>query len=113
MALGSTQPLTEMSTRNISWGLKVAGAKGCQPYHLHVPTVLKSGRLSFLEPPGPDQACTGIDFTFDSERISCTELLTVIRRDTSHEHHAYPGIKLIFFNKIRVFLVVLINKLGG
>jgi hypothetical protein len=26
MALGSTQPLTEMSTRNTSWGLKVAGA---------------------------------------------------------------------------------------
>ena len=24
--LGSTQPLTEMSTRNISWGVKVAGA---------------------------------------------------------------------------------------
>jgi hypothetical protein len=24
MALGSTQPLTEMNTRNISWGLKVA-----------------------------------------------------------------------------------------
>ena len=26
MALGSTQPLTEMSTGNISWGVKVAGA---------------------------------------------------------------------------------------
>jgi hypothetical protein len=26
MALGLTQPLTEMSTRNISWGVKVAGA---------------------------------------------------------------------------------------
>jgi hypothetical protein len=26
MALGSTQPLTEMSTRNISWGVKAAGA---------------------------------------------------------------------------------------
>jgi len=25
MALGSTQPLTEMSTRNISWGVKAAG----------------------------------------------------------------------------------------
>jgi len=25
MALGSTQPLTEMSTRCISWGVKVAG----------------------------------------------------------------------------------------
>ena len=26
MALGSTQPLTEMSTRRISWGVKAAGA---------------------------------------------------------------------------------------
>ena len=26
MALGLTQPLTEMSTRNISWGCKTAGA---------------------------------------------------------------------------------------
>ena len=25
MALGSTQPLTEMSTGNISWGVKAAG----------------------------------------------------------------------------------------
>ena len=28
MALGSTQPLTEMNTRNISCGEKPAGAKG-------------------------------------------------------------------------------------
>jgi hypothetical protein len=28
MALGLTQPLTEMSTRDISWGVKAAGAKG-------------------------------------------------------------------------------------
>jgi hypothetical protein len=26
MALGSTQPLTEMSTRNLSWGVKAVGA---------------------------------------------------------------------------------------
>jgi hypothetical protein len=26
LALGSTQSLTEMSTRNISWGVNVAGA---------------------------------------------------------------------------------------
>jgi len=26
MAPGLTQPLTEMSTRNISWGVKAAGA---------------------------------------------------------------------------------------
>jgi hypothetical protein len=27
MALGSTQPLTETSTRNISWGVKAAGGQ--------------------------------------------------------------------------------------
>jgi len=26
MALGLTQPLTEISTRNVSWGVKAAGA---------------------------------------------------------------------------------------
>jgi hypothetical protein len=31
MALGSTEPLTEMSTRNISWGINAAGAYGWQP----------------------------------------------------------------------------------
>jgi hypothetical protein len=50
MALGSTQPLTEMSTRNISWGIDAAGAYGWQSYHLHVPIVLKSGNLNLLEP---------------------------------------------------------------
>ena len=60
MALESTQPLTEMSTRNISWGVKAAGAYGWQPYHLRVPIVLKFGSLSLLEPSGPPQACNGI-----------------------------------------------------
>jgi hypothetical protein len=60
MSLGSTQPLTEMSTRNISWGLKAAGAYGWQTYHLHVPIVLKSGSLNLLEPSGPVQVCNGI-----------------------------------------------------
>ena len=55
MALGSTHPLTEMSTRNISWGVKAAGA-----YYLYVPIALKSGSLNLLEPPGPVQACNGI-----------------------------------------------------
>ena len=59
MALGSTQPLTEMSTRNISWGVKAAGAKGW-PYQFYVPIVLKCGNLSLLEPLGPVQACNGI-----------------------------------------------------
>jgi len=42
MALGLTQPLTEMNTRNS---------------HLRVSIVLKSGSLNLLEPSGPVQAC--------------------------------------------------------
>ena len=34
-------------------GVKAAGAYGWQPYHLHVPIVLKSGSLNLLELSGP------------------------------------------------------------
>ena len=57
---GLTQPLTEMSTRNIFWGVKATGALGWQPYHLHVPIVLKSGSLNLLEPSGSVQVSNGI-----------------------------------------------------
>ena len=58
MALGSTQPLKEMSTRCISWG---EGSR-CVRLTLLPPScavVMKSGNLNFLEPPGPLQACNG------------------------------------------------------
>ena len=45
VAPGLTQPLTEMSTGNISWGGKAAGGYGWS-YHLNVLRVLKSGSLS-------------------------------------------------------------------
>jgi hypothetical protein len=38
-----------MGTRNISRGVKVTGVYGWQPYHLHVPTVIKYGSLNLLE----------------------------------------------------------------
>ena len=62
MTLGSTQPLTEISTRNISWRVKAAGAYSWQPYHLHVPTVLKYGNPNLVEPSGPVQTCRGTAF---------------------------------------------------
>jgi hypothetical protein len=64
MKLGSTQPLTEMSTTIISWGVKSAGAQGWQPYLLHLPIVLKSGSLNLLAPMGPTQAYTGFAIPF-------------------------------------------------
>jgi hypothetical protein len=69
MILGSTQPLREMSTRNISWGVKAVGAYGRQRNHLHVPTILISRSLNLLEPSGPAQACTGIP-DIGSKRLS-------------------------------------------
>jgi len=74
MALGLTQPLTEVSTRNISWGVKAASAQGWQPYHLHVPIVLKSGSFNLLEPSGPVQVCNGIavPFTVHGRTAQCT-----------------------------------------
>src|SRR5215469_9463723 len=58
MALGSTQPLAEMSTRCISWG------KGGRCLRLTTlppscAVIMKSGNLNFLEPSGPLQACSG------------------------------------------------------
>ena len=50
MALRVIQLLTEMGTRNISWGVKTAGAYGRQPRHPHVTIVLKSASLTLLEP---------------------------------------------------------------
>jgi hypothetical protein len=41
VALESTQPLIEMSTRNISWEVKAAGAWMRQTFHLHVPDCLE------------------------------------------------------------------------
>jgi hypothetical protein len=56
MALGSIQPLTEMSTRNISWG-KGGRCVGLRTLQLRVPIVLKSGSLNPLEISGPVKAC--------------------------------------------------------
>ena len=58
MALGSTQPLTEMSTRCISWG-KDGRRVRLTTLPPSCAVVTKSGRLNFLEPSGPLQACNG------------------------------------------------------
>jgi len=58
MARGSTQSLTEMSTRSIFWGLRqpVLKADNLPP---SCAVVTKSGNLNFLDPSGPVQACSG------------------------------------------------------
>jgi hypothetical protein len=56
-------------------GVKAAGALDWQPYHLHVPIVLKSGSLNLLEPLGPVNACYGIALPFNIDGTGCFETL--------------------------------------
>jgi len=65
VALGSTQPLTEISTRNISWAAMTAGSKVWQTYHFHVPAVMKTVILSLLETSQPLQAWNRSCFSFN------------------------------------------------
>ena len=49
LAQGSIQPLTEISTRNISWMVRATGGYDKESHHFHVPIVWKSGDLNLLE----------------------------------------------------------------
>ena len=60
MVMGSTQPLTEMSTSNIFWVGKGGRCVEMTNLSPHVPIFMKSGSLNILEPSGPVQACIGI-----------------------------------------------------
>jgi len=52
MALGSTQPLTEMSTRSISWG-KDGRCVRLTNLTTSCAVVMKAGNLNSLQPSGP------------------------------------------------------------
>jgi hypothetical protein len=58
-ALGLNQPVTEMSTTNISCVVKAAGLWGLQTYPHHVPIVFKSRSLNLLETSGSVQGFNG------------------------------------------------------
>jgi hypothetical protein len=99
MILGLTRPLTEMSTRNISWRLKAAGAYGWQPYHLRVSIVLKYRSLNLLNPRGLSRPVMGLLFHFLSQ-FSASMLYTTDSRvifltashSTQHCYSNFPGI---------------------
>ena len=64
VALGWIHPLAEMSSRNISCGVKAADVYCWQPYHLHVLIVMNSGSLDLMVPSGPVQVCNRIALPF-------------------------------------------------
>ena len=92
MALGSTQPLTEMSPRGFLGGK----CDRCVRLTTLPPScafVMKSGNLNFLEPSGPLQACNGTTLPLkelDRENfqgVNTTDILNywTIRRRLSSE----------------------------
>ena len=74
MALGSTQPLTEMSTRSISWG-KGGRFVRLTPLPPSCAVVTKFGSLYFLEPFGALQACNGTALPLPLHAYSCVAWL--------------------------------------
>jgi hypothetical protein len=71
------------------------GAYGWQPYHLHVPTVLKSGRLKLLEPSGPVQACNQI--TLPLLMIIIPPLMLLVKHSSIFSGSLYLFAKIDFF----------------
>ena len=101
MALVSTQPLTEMSTRSISWG------KGswCVRLTTSPPScavVMKSGNLNFQEPSGPLQACKGTALPLHSFRIRASIIQVTLKcnivvRVACHASFVKPCYKLTHY----------------
>jgi len=93
MALGSTQPLTEMITRRISWG-KSGRCVRLTTLPPSCALVMKSGNLKFLEPSEPLQVCKGTDLLYKRElRQQANQLLTLFIRtywDTPPAYSNYP-----------------------
>jgi len=83
MALGSNQPLTEMSTGEFPWG-KCGRCIRLITLPLPCAVVMKSGNLNFLEPSGPLQACNGTDLPFYL-------LISLYNNSTQHLHTVFLG----------------------
>ena len=77
--LGSTLPLTEMSTRGFP-GDKGGRCVGLTTLPPSCAVVMKSGNLNFLEPSGPLQACNGTDLPFGFVKYTPFRIV-VIRPD--------------------------------
>jgi hypothetical protein len=63
MALGSTQPLTEMSTKNLPGGRKWPAHNSDNLTAISEPTVQKISNLDVSQTYGPTQPVTGLDLT--------------------------------------------------
>jgi hypothetical protein len=88
MALWPTQPLTEMSTRSISWG-KCGRCVRLTTLPPSCAAVKKSGNLNSLEPSGPLQACNGTALPLLLHLIGCLYYMSCsVTRSIQYSHYA-------------------------
>jgi len=106
MALQSTQPLIEMSDRNISWAVKTAGVWYWKPYHLHLPIVLISGSFNFVEPSGLLQDSMGVALPCCVNTFVIFEVVLCIRT----YYYYYYYLLQLSFQSVAVVLTVVTNK---
>jgi hypothetical protein len=96
VALCLTQPLTEMSTRNISWRVKAGGASSWQPYHLHVPLSWNLGASTFWNPHGLSRSVMGMLYLLPKGLDISSQLHDVTSQNTiallllSETHISHP-----------------------
>ena len=99
VALEVNYPLTEMSTRHISWGIKAAGAQGWQPYHLHVPIFMKSGSLTSWNPQDLSRPVLGVSVSYNFKiwHPCCVQIIQKWRQT----HIMYFTYFLHFYKKLQ------------
>jgi len=104
MALGVDSASNRNEYQECFLGVKAAGTYGWQPYHLHVPTVLKSGSVSLLKPLRPVQACNGIALLFFL-------VLSLKISQFIPEHAAFFGSKISKLLVFSLYLVPIIHRI--
>jgi hypothetical protein len=107
---GRLKPLTEMSTRIISWGKgdRCVGLTTLPP----CAHVLKSGSLNFLDPSGPVKTCNGIalplPFPLNKRLRRSQPVWTVKKRENFFSPYQFRGSRytviLPFVRKVAVHL---------
>ena len=92
MALGSTQPLVKMSTRNIPGG-KGGRCIRLTTYHHYSDVVKKSRSLNFLDSSGPAWPVTGVLYLYpdDGRQMIIRNISTrcYIPGDSDHHSHRH------------------------
>jgi len=101
IVLGSTQPLTEMSTRNISWLVKGDGAYGWQPYHHPVTLSWNLGTLTSWNPLGHSRPVTGLLYlSLPSFLTNSARILPAYSLPTGYYSQDNPRVLTFIINKV-------------